>query len=99
MRFTKTATGRNRTTFTLPGTGISHVSESGGKKKNRKVSESTAPARKRKRVNSAGLLNICAVVSSVISVAIGSNFGLTAGIIVFLVLVIISAIICSIKGK
>ena len=31
-RFTKTANGRNRSTFSIPGTGISHVSESNGKK-------------------------------------------------------------------
>lgn len=31
FRFTKTATGRNRTTLSIPGTGISWVQESGGK--------------------------------------------------------------------
>ena len=33
MRFTKTATGKNRTTLSIPGSGISHVTESGGRKK------------------------------------------------------------------
>lgn len=32
VRFTKTANGRNRSTFSIPGTGISYVSESKGKK-------------------------------------------------------------------
>lgn len=31
-RYTKTATGRKRTTLSIPGTGISWVEESGGKK-------------------------------------------------------------------
>ena len=36
MRFTKTATGRNRTTLSVPGTGISYVKESGGKNSKRR---------------------------------------------------------------
>lgn len=36
VRFTKTAKGKNRTTLNIPGTGISHVTESGGNKKNQK---------------------------------------------------------------
>lgn len=31
IRFTKTAKGKNRTTFSIPGTGISYATESGGK--------------------------------------------------------------------
>ena len=33
VRFSKTANGRNRTTLSIPGTGISHVSESTNKGK------------------------------------------------------------------
>lgn len=36
VRFSKTASGKSRTTLTIPGTGISHVMESGGKKKSTK---------------------------------------------------------------
>lgn len=36
VRYTKTATGKKRTTLSIPGTGISHVSESGGKRKSTK---------------------------------------------------------------
>lgn len=36
-RVTKTANGRTRTTLSIPGTGISYVTESGGKKKNRPI--------------------------------------------------------------
>ena len=35
-RYTKTAKGKTRTTLSIPGTGISHVSESGGKKRTTK---------------------------------------------------------------
>lgn len=35
VRYTKTAKGKTRTTLSIPGTGISHVSESGGKKRTR----------------------------------------------------------------
>ena len=33
VRYTKTATGKNRATLSIPGTGISHVTESGGRKR------------------------------------------------------------------
>lgn len=36
VRYTKTAKGKTRTTVSIPGTGISHVSESGGKKRTTK---------------------------------------------------------------
>lgn len=39
VRFTKTATGKRRTTLSVPGTGISYVSESG--KKNRSTQQNT----------------------------------------------------------
>jgi hypothetical protein len=52
VRLTKTATGRNRATLSLPGTGISYVKESGGKRKaksknavqNARVNETPVPA-------------------------------------------------------
>lgn len=34
FRYTKTATGRTRTTYSIPGTGISHVTETSNKRKN-----------------------------------------------------------------
>ena len=37
VRFSKTASGKNRTTLSIPGTGISHVTESGGKKRTTKA--------------------------------------------------------------
>ena len=36
VRYTKTASGKKRTTLSIPGTGISYVSESGGKTKSQK---------------------------------------------------------------
>ena len=36
VRYTKTATGKKRTTLSIPGTGISYVTKSGGKKKAQK---------------------------------------------------------------
>jgi len=36
-RFTKTATGRNRSTYSIPGTGFSYVKESGGKRKRKGI--------------------------------------------------------------
>ena len=36
VRYTKTATGKKRTTLSIPGTGISYVTTSGGTKKKRK---------------------------------------------------------------
>ena len=43
VRYTKTASGKKRTTLSIPGTGISYVTESGNKKKvqKKKVSQST----------------------------------------------------------
>ena len=34
LRYTKTSKGRNRTTASIPGTGLSYVKETGGKRKN-----------------------------------------------------------------
>lgn len=44
VRYTKTAKGKTRTTLSIPGTGISHVSESGGKKRttNQKNTKTTS---------------------------------------------------------
>ena len=43
-RYTKTATGRDRTTVSIPGTGISYVKESSSKKHQNAIGPSSAPA-------------------------------------------------------
>lgn len=45
VRYTKTATGKNRTTISIPGTGISHITESGG------IKRSTTPRRTKTSCN------------------------------------------------
>jgi ABC-type xylose transport system permease subunit len=83
MRFTKTATGRNRTTLSVPGTGISYVHESGRKRK-RRAASSPEPAHTK----------ILGIVVAAITTIFGMSLGLTAGIIAFVVLLPIFLIVC-----
>ena len=46
-RLTKTATGRNRATLSIPGTGISYVKESGDNRKRANASSRSAPSTKK----------------------------------------------------
>ena len=55
-RLTKTATGRTRKTLSIPGTGISYVTESGGKRKKR-APASTAAGQTRQPAATGGLSN------------------------------------------
>lgn len=50
LRYTKTAKGKDRVTASIPGTGISYVAESSGKKKSRttKMSAANNPAPEKK---------------------------------------------------
>ena len=43
VRFTRTAKGRSRSTFSVPGTGLSYTTESGGHRRNTKRPSQTAP--------------------------------------------------------
>ena len=43
LRYTKTAKGKDRITASIPGTGISYVSESGGKRKRKNAAEKYRP--------------------------------------------------------
>jgi len=88
MRFTKTATGRNRTTLSVPGTGISYVHESGSNRKKRKAS-SQEPAHTK----------LLGMVVAVITTIIGFSLGLTAGIIAFVILLPIFIIVCRYINK
>jgi len=92
MRLTKTATGRNRTTLSLPGTGMSYVSESGGRRK-KKVAASQQPA----------FTSFLGMVMAVITTVIGFSLGLVAGIIAFVALlpafIIVSRYIARRKGE
>ena len=52
LRYTKTAKGKDRVTASIPGTGISYVAESSGKKKSRttKMSAANNPAPETKNI-------------------------------------------------
>ena len=39
MRWTKLCNGRNRSTYSIPGTGLAYISESSGNKKSQKMTQ------------------------------------------------------------
>ena len=92
-RFTKTATGRNRVTLSLPGTGISYVKESSGKKR-------SGNRKRRASASIPSFLNkLIMLIMVVVTVLVGNNFGLLAGVITFVVLVSVYTVVSSYLSK
>ena len=73
-RVTKTAKGTTRTTTSIPGTGLSHVKESGGKSASRKSSASSDPAPEGKR---SGCLPRIVAIPLVVLLVLGALSSLT----------------------
>jgi len=83
FRFTKTASGRTRTTAYIPGTGLSFVKESSGKRKKRKANHQTATKRKSAPVVAAAAPQKPLTGEEAVAVAILSSMAILDLIILF----------------
>lgn len=86
LRYTKTAKGKERVTASIPGTGISYVAESGGRRRRRaktaqpSVPQTQAPAKHYKMPPALALLAVaCGMGFAVYYVSQGRSVGLSIG--------------------